>query len=127
MQRSFLILAAVLGLTAVAAGTFAAHVIEDKVEPRMLDAFEIGVRYHMYHALAILALATLAAHRPGKALRAAGWLMTAGVVLFSGSLYLYATAGPRWLAMVTPLGGVCFIAGWFALLLAACATRDEAR
>ena len=127
MQRPFLILAAILGLTAVAAGTFAAHVIEGKVDTRLLDAFEIGVRYHMYHALALLGVALVSARLHGRAIRAAGWLMTAGVVLFSGSLYLYAVTGVRWLAMITPIGGVCFIAAWVALLLAACATRDAAR
>jgi uncharacterized membrane protein YgdD (TMEM256/DUF423 family) len=84
----------------------------------MLAVFETGARYHMYHALALLAVAWVSARGPGAAASTAGWLFIAGTVLFSGSLYLLATTGARWLGAITPLGGACFVAGWLALALA---------
>jgi uncharacterized membrane protein YgdD (TMEM256/DUF423 family) len=85
----------------------------------MLAVFEIGVRYQMYHALALLALGAVAGRLPGGAVAAAGWLFVAGTVIFSGSLYLLAVTGARWLGAVTPLGGLAFLAGWAAFAWAA--------
>lgn len=84
----------------------------------MLAVFETGARYHMYHALALLAVGWASARAPGAPATAAGWLFIAGTVLFSGSLYLLSLTGQRWLGAITPLGGVCFMAGWLALAVA---------
>ena len=81
--------------------------------------FEVGVRYHMYHALGLLAVAWAADRWTGRWTAAAGWLFVAGIVIFSGSLYLMALTGARWLGAVTPIGGLAFILGWVALALAA--------
>jgi uncharacterized membrane protein YgdD (TMEM256/DUF423 family) len=85
----------------------------------MQAVFETAARYHMYHALALLAAAWAFTRWPGGPVIAAGWLFVAGTVLFSGSLYLLALTGQRWLGAITPLGGLAFIAGWAALAWAA--------
>jgi len=87
--------------------------------PDLLLVFEVGVRYQMYHALALLAVGSVAGRLPAGAVAAAGWLFVAGTVLFSGSLYALALTGHRWLGAVTPLGGAAFLAGWAALAWAA--------
>ncbi len=81
----------------------------------MLATFETGVRYHMFHALGLFAVAWAATRWPGGATTAAGWLFVAGTLIFSGSLYLLAITGVRWLGAITPLGGLCFLAGWLVL------------
>jgi uncharacterized membrane protein YgdD (TMEM256/DUF423 family) len=93
------------------------------VSPEALQAFETGARYHMYHALGLLAVAWVVARWPSVWASAAGWLFVAGTLLFSGSLYLLAVTGVRALGAVTPLGGLAFILGWLALAWAACAGR----
>ena len=85
----------------------------------MLATFETGVRYHMYHALALLAVAWATARWPSAAVNASGWLFVAGIVLFSGSLYALSLSGVRWLGAITPLGGLAFLAGWLGLAWAA--------
>lgn len=119
MTRAFFVLGAVSAFVAVAAGAFGAHALRGRLELRLLEAFETGARYQMYHALALLAVACAVARWPGTAAPAAGWLFVAGTVLFSGSLYGLALMGWRWLGAVTPLGGLCFLAGWLALAWAA--------
>jgi len=81
----------------------------------MLAIFETGVRYHMFHALALFAVAWGCTRWPGQGPIVAGWLFVAGTVIFSGSLYLLAISGWRWMGAITPVGGVCFLAGWVAL------------
>lgn len=112
-------LAALLGALAVAAGAFGAHALRARLEPRLLEVFETGARYQMYHAIAMLAAAWIVTRFPGSLANASGWLFLAGTVLFSGSLYAMAFTGIRALGAITPLGGVCFIAGWGCLALAA--------
>jgi uncharacterized membrane protein YgdD (TMEM256/DUF423 family) len=102
---------AVNAFLAVAAGAFGAHGLRSRVSERMLAVFETGARYQMFHALGLLAVAWLASQRAGVA-DAAGWSMLAGVVIFSGSLYVMALTGVTRLGMVTPLGGVGFLVGW---------------
>jgi uncharacterized membrane protein YgdD (TMEM256/DUF423 family) len=82
----------------------------------MLAVFETGVRYQIYHAFALLAVAWAYAKWPGTATAAAGWCFVAGTLVFSGSLYLLSLTGTRWLGAITPLGGVAFLAGWLCLL-----------
>jgi uncharacterized membrane protein YgdD (TMEM256/DUF423 family) len=119
MERLFIIMGALSGAIGVAAGAFGAHALRARVEPRMLEVFETGARYQMYHALAMLAAAWMVSRFPGALMNASGWLFMAGTVLFSGSLYAMALTGVRALGAITPLGGVCFIAGWACIALAA--------
>ena len=119
MDRVFLALGSFSGGLAVLLGAFGAHALRVRLTPIQLVSFETGVRYQMYHALALLAVGLLLLNRPGSSLLAAsGWLFAGGTILFSGSLYLLALSGQKWLGAVTPLGGVAFIAGWACLLLA---------
>lgn len=115
MDRVFFALGSLLALLAVAAGAFGAHALRSRLTPEMLSAFEVGARYHMYHALALLAVAWVGTRWPGGAVTAAGWLFLAGIVVFSGSLYLLSLTGQRWLGAITPLGGVAFMLGWLML------------
>jgi uncharacterized membrane protein YgdD (TMEM256/DUF423 family) len=119
MDRLFLSLGAISAGLAVAAGAFGAHGLRARLAPDMLAVFETGVRYQMYHALALLAVAWVASRGPGGPAPLAGWLFVAGTVLFSGSLYVLAVTGTRWLGAVTPFGGLCFLAGWAVLAWAA--------
>lgn len=123
MDRVFFGLGALSAALAVALGAFAAHGLRSRVSPEALQAFETGARYHMYHALALLAVAWAVSRWPSAWVSAAGWLFVAGTVLFSGSLYLLAVTGVRALGAITPLGGLAFILGWLALAWAACAGR----
>ena len=118
MARVFFGLGALSALISVAAGAFGAHALRERLAPDLLAVFETGARYQMYHALGLLAVAWAVGRWPGPA-SAAGWLFVAGTVLFSGSLYLLALTGHRWLGAITPLGGVAFLAGWAALAWAA--------
>ena len=106
---------AVLSGLGVLVGAFGAHGLRDRVTADMLAVFETGVRYHLIHGLAILAVAWAASRWPSAWIGAAGWLFAAGIVVFSGSLYILAISGVRWWGAVTPIGGVCFLAGWAAL------------
>jgi uncharacterized membrane protein YgdD (TMEM256/DUF423 family) len=109
----------VAGLIAVGFGAFGAHGLRGRLTPEMLAVFETGVRYQMYHALALLLVAALSPQLPGKAIAAAGWLFLAGIVIFSGSLYLLAVTGVTVLGAITPIGGVAFLAGWALLIVSA--------
>jgi uncharacterized membrane protein YgdD (TMEM256/DUF423 family) len=119
MDRLFLALGAVSAALAVAAGAFGAHALRARLAPDQLAVFETAARYHMFHALGLLAVAWAASRFPGAAVAWAGWLLLAGTVLFSGSLYALALTGVRALGAVTPLGGVAFVAGWALLAWAA--------
>lgn len=119
MERTFLALGSISALVSVAAGAFGAHALRSRLSAELLGTFETGARYQMFHALGLLAVAWAAARLPGGLAAAAGWLFVAGTVLFSGSLYLLALTGVRWLGAVTPIGGVAFLAGWACLAWAA--------
>jgi uncharacterized membrane protein YgdD (TMEM256/DUF423 family) len=118
--NGWLLIAAINGALVVVAGAFAAHGLQGRLDAHALQVFETGARYQMYHALAIglAALASRAAAASTPANWAAGFFL-AGIVLFSGSLYLLALTGIRELGIVTPFGGLSFIAGWIALGVAA--------
>jgi uncharacterized membrane protein YgdD (TMEM256/DUF423 family) len=121
MDRTFLLIGALAGFIGVALGAFGAHGLRSRLSADMLAVFETGVRYQMYHALAILIVALAAARLDGWLIRAAGWLFTGGIVLFSGSLYALALSGITVLGAVTPIGGLAFLAGWACLAIAALA------
>jgi uncharacterized membrane protein YgdD (TMEM256/DUF423 family) len=118
MDRTFALAGAVSAFVAVAAGAFGAHALRARLAPDLLAVFETGARYHMYHALALFAVAWAATRWPGAAVRAAGWLFLGGTLLFCGSLYVLSLTGARWLGAITPLGGALFLAGWLALAAA---------
>ncbi len=115
--RMFLVVGSTSAFLAVAAGAFGAHALRDRLDDSLLAVFETGVRYQMYHALALLAVAWVMDRWGGGLVAWSGWLFVAGTVVFSGSLYLLALTGQRLFGAVTPLGGVAFLAGWVALLV----------
>ena len=119
MDKGFALAGSISAFIAVAAGAFGAHALRARLAPDLLAVFETGSRYQMYHALALFAVAMAAARWPLATVRAAGWLFIAGTLLFSGSLYALALTGMRSLGSVTPVGGLCFLAGWLALAYAA--------
>lgn len=114
----FMIGSALAGLS-VATGAFGAHGLANKLEPRMLEVWETASRYNMYHALALLAVAWLLQQTDGAPAKVAAIAIMVGVALFSGSLYVMALSGIKWLGAVTPLGGVAFLIGWVACIVAA--------
>lgn len=118
-MRFFWIAGAVLAFLAVAAGAFGAHALRERLAPDLLTIFETGARYHMYHALALFAVAWGAQAWQSSLVTTAGWLFIFGIVVFSGSLYLLALTGTRWLGAITPVGGVALLAGWAILAVAA--------
>jgi uncharacterized membrane protein YgdD (TMEM256/DUF423 family) len=117
MDRTFFALGAALAFLGVAAGAFGAHALGTRVPAERIATFEIGVRYQMYHALALFAVAWAATRWPGTSVVAAGWFFVAGVAIFSGTLYAMTLGGPRWLGAITPIGGLCLLAGWALLAL----------
>jgi uncharacterized membrane protein YgdD (TMEM256/DUF423 family) len=121
---NFQVIAALLGLTSVVAGAFGAHGLRGRLSPEMLQAFETGARYQMFHALALFVPAGAATPRP-RAATWSCWLFVAGTVLFSGSLYAIALTGlPIW-GVVTPLGGLSLMGGWLALAFSLASARSR--
>lgn len=115
-MKSILFMGAMLAALGVAIGAFGAHGLKETLaRTGYADTFETAVRYHMYHALALVALAAVAGYAPNVKTGLAALLFMAGVLLFSGSLYVLALTGIRWLGAITPLGGMCFIAGWLVV------------
>jgi uncharacterized membrane protein YgdD (TMEM256/DUF423 family) len=119
MARTFMFVGALMGFVGVGLGAFGAHGLRGRLSPDMLAVFETGVRYQMYHALTLLLLAALMTRTDGRAVLVAGWSFTAGILLFSGSLYALALTGVTTLGAITPLGGLAFLIGWAALAYAA--------
>jgi uncharacterized membrane protein YgdD (TMEM256/DUF423 family) len=117
MERTFAGLGAVFGFLAVALGAFGAHALKARLTPEDLEIFETGVRYQMYHALALFAVAWAATRWPEGNTSLAGWAFVVGILIFSGSLYLLVGTGARWLGAITPLGGVALLVGWATLAL----------
>lgn len=115
MSRFFLSVGAGLAGLAVVLGAFAAHMLEGRVSPERLEVFETGARYQMYHALALVFLSWAINQWPVWQMSWAGYLFVAGIVLFSGSLYLLVLTDTAALGAVTPFGGLAFIAGWLLL------------
>jgi uncharacterized membrane protein YgdD (TMEM256/DUF423 family) len=112
---TWVVAAALVGALAVVAGAFGAHGLAERVEPRQLEAWRTAAQYALLHAVALLALGLFGAATQ-RSVRWPAGLWLAGVVLFSGSIFALVLGGPRWLGPVTPLGGLCLIAGWVALL-----------
>jgi uncharacterized membrane protein YgdD (TMEM256/DUF423 family) len=115
MDRIFFTIGSLMGFLGVALGAFGAHALKSRLDADLLAAFEVGVRYQMYHALALLAVGWACTRWPGTMVTASGWLFVAGTVIFSGSLYALSLSGMRWLGAITPIGGVALLAGWLCL------------
>ena len=115
MNRTLLTVAGTLGFSAVLLGAFGAHGLRDRLAPPLLEIYRTGVLYHLVHALVVLAVAFASdrLHRP----RLVAGLFTAGIAIFSGTLYLLAITGTMWLGAVTPVGGLLLLAGWASVLV----------
>lgn len=118
-MKWLLALGALSGFLSVAAGAFGAHALKQKLAPDMLAVFEVAARYQMYHALAMCLVALLGLTMESSLIPISGWLFFAGTAIFSGSLYLLALTGARFLGAITPIGGVLLLVGWLFLALAA--------
>jgi uncharacterized membrane protein YgdD (TMEM256/DUF423 family) len=117
--RLFLAAGGFAALAAVALGAFGAHALKARLSAEMLAVWRTGVEYHFYHALGLLAVGLVAAQLPDSMLlKWSGWLMLAGIVLFSGTLYALALSGERWLGAITPVGGAAFLAAWGLFVIA---------
>jgi uncharacterized membrane protein YgdD (TMEM256/DUF423 family) len=122
MDRTFLLLGAILGFLGVALGAFGAHGLRSRLSPEMLAVFETGVRYQMYHVFALLIVAAAIGHvGSARLLVMAGWCFLAGILIFSGSLYALALTSTGVLGAITPIGGLAFLAGWACLAFFAAA------
>ena len=119
VARLFILLGSVNAALAVILGAFGAHMLKARLSPEMLNVYQVGSHYHFYHAIGMLVVGLLAAQlHNDAAVQLSGFLMLAGIVLFSGSLYLLAVTGLTWLGAVAPLGGLAFIAAWVVLAVA---------
>ena len=114
-MKTWLIVGASLAGVAVLLGAFGAHSLKSKVSPEDLFIFETGVRYHMYHALGLLFIGVIGFQISQDVIQIPAYLFTAGIIIFSGSLYLLVFTNARWLGAITPIGGLCFIIGWLLL------------
>jgi len=115
----FLTLGALAGATAVALGAFGAHALRSRLSPDLLAVYQTAVQYHFWHALALIGVALALHHLPADQwLQSAGWLFAAGLLFFCGSLYALALGAPAAVGMLTPVGGLCFILGWLAMVVA---------
>ena len=119
MEQTWFVIGCLAMVLGVAAGAFAAHGLKGQLSADNLDIWQTAARYHLYHGLGLLAVAYAATRWSAGLTTAAGWLFVAGILLFSGSLYILAASGAKWLGAITPLGGLCFLAGWGSLALAA--------
>lgn len=116
MERLFFGLGCFFAFLAVGIGAFGAHGLQSTFGPGMANVYETGVRYQFYHALGLMAVAYAISRWPSGMGAIAGWLFVAGIILFSGSLYVLSLSGVQWLGIVTPLGGLAFLGGWLVLL-----------
>jgi uncharacterized membrane protein YgdD (TMEM256/DUF423 family) len=125
MHTKFLLLGAISAFVGVAAGAFGAHGLEARLSADLLAVYETGVRYELFHAVALLFVGMAADRWPTVRWARAGWMFVAGTVLFSGSLCALALTGERWLGAVTPLGGVCFLVGWIFAAMASLRSASQ--
>ncbi|HEX6309605.1 MAG TPA: DUF423 domain-containing protein [Longimicrobiales bacterium] len=117
-MKGFVAAGALFAAAAVAAGAFGAHALQARLTPERLATWETAAHYHLVHSLALVMLGAVSARWPGPLLPVAGWLFTAGIVVFGGTVYALALGGPRWLGAITPIGGLAFIVGWVVLAVA---------
>jgi uncharacterized membrane protein YgdD (TMEM256/DUF423 family) len=123
MKRYFLLLGSLFAFFGVAFGAFGAHGLKQYLPPESIAVFETAARYQMYHAFAIIIVALLAEAHPRMVM--AGRFFGLGIILFSGSLYVLALTGSRMIGFITPIGGFCFLAGWWLFFYAAFKIQQE--
>ena len=119
MDRLFYICAGIAGFMGVALGAFATHGLKTRLAPDMLAVFETAARYQMYHVFALCAAAWGWARWQHRIFAVAGWMFVTGIAIFSGSLYVLALTGVKWLGAITPFGGLAFLTGWLCLAVGA--------
>ena len=118
MSKLFLIFSSISGMIAVMLGAFGAHALQAKLESNgYLSTYQTAVQYQIYHTLALFGIAIISSRLESNWLNYAGYSMSVGIIVFSGSLYLLCFSGVKWLGAITPIGGLAFILGWFFLLL----------
>ncbi|GAW87086.1 conserved hypothetical protein [Bathymodiolus platifrons methanotrophic gill symbiont] len=118
MHSIFLFLSTISAFLAVSMGAFGAHALKTILSPEMLVVYKTAVTYQMWHALGLGLIALLRQQNPDSRLIIyAGWLMFSGIILFSGSLYILSLSGIKWLGMITPIGGICFLSAWMLLII----------
>ena len=119
MNKTFLLLGSLNAFLSVALGAFGAHGLKSRLSEEMLQTYQTGVNYHMFHAFGLLIVGVVAQLLSNSTLlNWAGWSMSLGILLFSGSLYLMSVTGVRWLGAITPFGGIGFLVGWLLLAVA---------
>lgn len=117
-MQTFIVLGSIFMALAVVIGAFGAHMLKSKLAPDKLKVYEVGVQYHITHALGLILIGILTSHYPdAQIIATAGWFMAAGIILFSGSLYVLSVAKARFLGPITPLGGLSFIIGWVLVVI----------
>lgn len=127
MQRKIAIVACIAAMIGVGLGAFGSHILGEKIGEESLKTFQTGIQYHFIHAIAMLiVVVAMGVWGESRRLVWAAWLFFAGIIMFSGSLYLLSTTGLRFFGPITPLGGVAFIAGWIMLALSM-GRRTESR
>ena len=120
VARQFLMLGAAACALAVLLGAFGAHALKSRLSPAMIEVYQTAVQYHFWHALGLIAVGLAALHIKDSSLLVwSGWLMFAGILLFSGSLYALSMSGARWLGAITPLGGMAFMTAWTLFAISA--------
>lgn len=116
--KVFIFLGSINAMISVILGAFGAHVLSERLNAEMLDVYQTGVHYEFYHGLGLILLGLIAYHLPESAyIHWSGWLMFAGIIMFSGSLYVLSLSGVRWLGAITPAGGVLLIISWLLLAI----------
>lgn len=118
MSKTILLAASTMLVLAVVLGAFGAHALKARLSPELMQIYKTGVEYHFYHAIGLLLIGVLSFHLKSGLINWAAICLFAGVLIFSGSLYLLSVTGIKWLGAITPLGGLSFIAGWVLLFVA---------
>jgi uncharacterized membrane protein YgdD (TMEM256/DUF423 family) len=118
LTRVFVILGSLNAALAVILGAFGAHLLKSQLSENLMATFQTANQYHFFHALGLFAVAFIASHTNSKLVKWSGFLMFAGIILFSGSLYILSITGITWLGAITPIGGIAFIAAWILLAMA---------
>ena len=118
MSRHFIWIGALAAFLGVAMGAFGAHAVREVLPHELMQAYRTGVDYHLWHALGLIGIGLYGRDSCSALIRASGWLMLAGIALFSGSLYVLSLSGIRWLGLITPFGGTALLAAWALFALA---------
>jgi len=114
-SRTFIIIGAIAGFLSVALGAFGAHGLKQSLSSELMAIYQTAVSYQIYHSLALILIALIFQHQQNNFIKAAGWIMLAGMLIFSGSLYLLTLTDTRWLGAITPLGGTLLLLSWLLL------------